>query len=168
MLDDSTGEKMSLPSILDLFLESTDRVTDPNFCGEHYTDVWVLRNLTRKLYVRSDGIPTIDRHGDNPGLRCENYSGYWGVPGLAQALMLRVAWSSCPDTGMVLQDRISFHQGAWVGDRFDVRLYDDVAEDITLDGWADVTLELAKEIFMVWKSECELEEELEEEINDRL
>jgi hypothetical protein len=120
MLDDATGEKMSLPSILDLFLASTDRVMDPNVCGEHYTDVWVLRNPTRNLYVRSNGIPTTDCHGDRPGLRYENHSGYWGVPGLAQALMLRVAWLSCPDTGMVLQDKIPFHQGAWVGDRFDI------------------------------------------------
>jgi hypothetical protein len=33
----------------------------------------------------------------------------------------------------------------------------DVAEDIVLDGWVDVTLELAKEIFMIWKSENELD-----------
>jgi hypothetical protein len=63
--------------------------------------------------------------------------------------MLRVAWSSCPDTEMVLQDKIPFHQGAWVGNHFKMRLYDDVAEDMTLDEWYDVTLELAKEIFMI-------------------
>jgi hypothetical protein len=80
--------------------------------------------------------------------------------------MLRVAWSSCPDTGMVLQEKIPFHQGAWVGDRFDVRLYDDVAEDIALDGWVDDTVELAKEIFMIWKSENELEGKFEEELDD--
>jgi len=48
-----------------------------------------------------------------------------------------------------------------VGDRFDMRLYDDVTEDMMLDGWVDhdVTPELAKEVFLIWKSEYELEEE---------
>jgi hypothetical protein len=63
--------------------------------------------------------------------------------------MLRVAWSGDPDTGMVLQDKIQFHQGAWVGDQFDMRLHADVAEDMTLDECVDVTLELANQVFMI-------------------
>ena len=36
-----------------------------------------------------------------------------------------------------------------MGDRFNMRLYDDVTEDMMLDGWVDhdVTPELAKEVF---------------------
>jgi hypothetical protein len=45
-----------------------------------------------------------------------------------------VAWPSCLDTGMVFQEKTPFHQGAWVGDHFDLRLYNDLAEDMTLDG----------------------------------
>jgi hypothetical protein len=35
---------------------------------------------------------------------------------------------------MVFQEKTPFHQGAWVGDHFDLRLYNDLAEDMTLDG----------------------------------
>ena len=49
-----------------------------------------------------------------------------------------------------------------MGDRFDMRLYNDVTEDITSNGWIDVTLELADRIFMIWNSECTLQGELEE------
>jgi hypothetical protein len=69
---------------------------------------------------------------------------------------------------MVFQQKIPFHQGAWVGDRFDMRLYDDVAQDMILDEWLDVTLELAKGIFVMWKSEYELEEEFEEQLSGAL
>jgi len=29
-------------------------------------------------------------------------------------------------------------------------VYDDLAEDMTLDGWVDVALELAGQVFMIW------------------
>lgn len=48
--------------------------------------------------------------------------------------MLRVAWPSNRETGMVLQDKKpNFHQGAWVGDRSVVRLYNGALEDVKLD-----------------------------------
>ena len=51
------------------------------------------------------------------------------------------------------------------GDHFDMGLYNDVAEDMM---WVDVTLELAKEIFMIWKCECEFQGELAEDLDDAL
>jgi len=65
---------------------------------------------------------------------------------------------------MVLQDEIQFQ----MGDQFDMRSHGDVAEDMTLDGCVDVTLELANEIFMTWKKKCELEGEFEEELDGAL
>jgi hypothetical protein len=35
---------------------------------------------------------------------------------------------------MRLQNKTPFYQGAWAGDHFDLRLYDDLAEDMMLDG----------------------------------
>ena len=43
-----------------------------------------------------------------------------------------------------------------------MRLYDDLVEDMILDGCIDVTLELANQIFMIWNSECTLPRGLEE------
>jgi hypothetical protein len=68
---------------------------------------------------------------------------------------------------MRLQNKIPFHQGAWAGDHFDLQLYDALVEGMTLDGWVDVTLELANQIFMIWNNECTLQEELEE-LSDEL
>lgn len=52
----------------------------------------------------------------------------------------RVVWFE-----MALQDEIPFHQAAWVGTGrlLDMWSYDDMVEDMSLDGWVDVTLELA-------------------------
>jgi hypothetical protein len=50
---------------------------------------------------------------------------------------------------MVFQEKTPFHQGAWVGDHFGLRLYNDLAEDVTLDGWVDVTLEQANQTFTI-------------------
>lgn len=70
--------------------------------------------------------------------------------------MLCIAWSSCLDIGMVLHDDIKCHQGAWVGDQFNMRLHNDVAQYMTLDGCVDVTLELRKEIFMIGRANVNL------------
>jgi len=77
--------------------------------------------------------------------------------------MLRTAWSSCLDTGMVLQDDKTFH-GVWAGHRFYVRLYDDVLEDMMLDGWTDVSRDLAREVFAIWNSENRIGGEFKEDI----
>jgi len=59
----------------------------------------------------------------------------------------------------------TFSSGLVGGDHFDMGLYNDVAEDMM---WVDVTLELAKEIFMIWKCECEFQGELAEDLDDAL
>lgn len=81
--------------------------------------VWALRNICKKLYVRSDGIPTIDREKN---LSYANYNGLRGFPGLGHALLTNIVWSDDTSTAMQFSDV----QGSWVGDRVDVRLMDDV------------------------------------------
>jgi len=63
---------------------------------------------------------------------------------------------------MGLQNKIPFHQGTWVGKDFDMWLYDYPAEDMTLDGWVDVTPKQENQVFMRWNSECTLQGEFEE------
>jgi len=53
-----------------------------------------------------------------------------------------------------------------VSNRFEMLPYDDLAEDMTLNGWVDVALELANQIFRIWNSECTFQGELEEELDD--
>ena len=64
---------------------------------------------------------------------------------------------------MVLQDETTTHR-VWAGNRFDVRLYNTVLEDMIWDGWTDVSRDLAREVFAIWKSENELEGGLEEDV----
>jgi hypothetical protein len=44
-----------------------------------------------------------------------------------------------------------------VGDRFVMRLYNDVSENRRLEGWVSVILELTREISMIWRREHEIE-----------
>lgn len=131
------------------------RVTYHPRCAEG-PDVWVLRNLTKREFVRSDGIPTRGTIQRNevfvPELADMNrHGGYKGIPGLGQALLLRIGWSSDSQYMLPFKVEVLFHRGAWAGDRFDLRVYDDVAECMLADGWADVTVDVAHEIFRIWK-----------------
>ena len=56
---------------------------------------------------------------------------------------------------MVLQDQTTI-RGVWAGNRFDVRLYNTVLEDMIWDGWTDVSRDLARVVFAIWESENEL------------
>jgi len=168
MFDGATGEKMSLSSILDLCLTNTNRVTNP---------ISVVKTIptsgsseTSQRSCISDPTvyqpPTIMVTAD---LGCGTRTSLViGCSRSRTGFDVARRWSSSPDTGMVLPDKIRFHKGAWVGDHLDMRLYDDVAEYMKLDGWVDVTPELTKEVPMIWKSECELEGEFEEELSNAL
>ncbi|KIM38657.1 hypothetical protein M413DRAFT_29902 [Hebeloma cylindrosporum] len=82
-------------------------------------------------------------------LRYDHYFGYWGVPGLAQALMMRVgtAGPAARIQEWCFRTRYHmYHQGEWAGDRFDIRVFDEVSEHLSLDRWIGLTEEVAKDI----------------------
>ncbi|TFY79809.1 hypothetical protein EWM64_g4203 [Hericium alpestre] len=70
----------------------------------------VLRNLSRKLYVREEAIDQFME--DN----LELISPYYDIL-LGHVLLMRVCWSSCDSVSMV--NPIALHRGPWAGDRFD-------------------------------------------------
>lgn len=108
--------------------------------------VWVLRNITKKLYVRSDGIPT-----KNPdyALTYEGHRGLESYPGLGNVLLANIGWSDDGSTSMRC-DGYNLTGGSWAGDRIDVRLMDHVMEDMIQEGWKDISRQEAKLLHGIW------------------
>ena len=70
-------------------------------------------------YVRSNAIPTSDKWDRQ--LRYELQTGLQGAPGLAQVLLMQIAWFTFENIGYLAFPRL--HQGAWAGDRLDIQSY---------------------------------------------
>jgi hypothetical protein len=65
---------------------------------------------------------------------------------------------------MAYKGPLQIHQGPWAGDRFDVRVFDDVVESMRDEGkWLDVTRIAAKDIFDLLKDDRGYEGDFEEE-----
>ncbi|TFK61935.1 hypothetical protein BDN72DRAFT_849183 [Pluteus cervinus] len=97
---------------------------------------WVLRNLSKKLFVLLDEFQASDC-GD-----------------VEQILLSHICWSTDPSSSM-LHD---VTRGTWAGDRFDITLIENV-----LDGsegpWKDVTEEVIEKVKLIWDSENRRPEE---------
>lgn len=97
--------------------------------------IMVLRNLSKRVYLRSDTLP---------------FTRYDTVWGFGRAVLSRICWSTDPSVSMVCQGDIS--RGVWAGDRFDVVELDDFIEEIESSGWKDVTSEVREELIALWTS----------------
>ena len=125
-----------------------------------FSRVWVLRNLSKREYVRSNGIPS-ERNGI---LVYDQDIGLDGNPGLCQVLLSRIGWSSDDSVSMCYKGPLQLHRGSWAGDRFDVRPFDDVIESMRDEGgWVDLTRTAARDIYDLFKSEYGHDEDFEEE-----
>ncbi|KDR69810.1 hypothetical protein GALMADRAFT_214894 [Galerina marginata CBS 339.88] len=107
--------------------------------------VWVLRNLTKKIYVRSNGVPTASGNGS---LSYDQPEGFAGYPGLGNILVANIGWSDDPSVSMCYDGNLV--NGKWAGDRIDVRLFEDIEEEISAEGWADDTRKQAKRLYDIW------------------
>jgi hypothetical protein len=117
---------------------------------------WALRNISNKLYVRSDGIPILNIQ-DN--FTYEGHRGLQASPGLGHVLLTNILWSDGNSTSM----RFSDVQGGWAGDRIDVRLMDDVVEEMQEEGWKDVSRQEAIRLYEILVEEGVVEGDLPEE-----
>ncbi|KAF8901888.1 hypothetical protein CPB84DRAFT_1776933 [Gymnopilus junonius] len=136
----------------DLTPGQLSNVTNPMNIKEAYPmdRVWVLRNLTKKIFVRSNGIPT---PGEDGTMSYGNHQGFIGEPGLGNVLLSRIAWSDDSSISMTYEDAEDISRGSWAADRFDVRGYDEVKEELARDGWLDHTRVEAKRLYGIWISE---------------
>jgi hypothetical protein len=99
---------------------------------------WVLRNLTRRQYVR-----------ESP-LRAEGMPRKWdGKPlGLEDILLTQVCWSSDSSASMPEYNG-DLTLGPWAGDRVDIKKVDILSLG---KGWRDVTNELVGRLAKIWNS----------------
>ena len=114
--------------------------------------IWILRNLTKKIYIRSNGIPTAR---DDKTLTYDEHQGFAGIPGLTHVLFSRIAWSDDSSISMGYRDHAGLCRGAWAGDRFDVRIFEDVEPELIREGWVDNTRIEARRAYELWT--CEME-----------
>ncbi|CAA7263064.1 unnamed protein product [Cyclocybe aegerita] len=115
----------------------------------HEDSLWILRNLNKKLYIRSNGVPTFN---ESSPMRYGNKR--FGVaPHLGQVLLARCAWSSDGSCSMGYEGELNLTEGDWAGDRFDIRAFEEVAEELHQEGWEDVTRTLARQIYDIYRSD---------------
>lgn len=117
-----------------------NKTFEPPYTEYPYNDrTRILRNLSRRQFVRSDSLAVI---------------GTDRFCGLGRALLARICWSTDPSCAMSYDGDIT--RGVWAGDRFDiVRLSElgDTLEEVNNSGWKDVTKEVREEMIEIWKSE---------------
>lgn len=101
----------------------------------------ILLNRTTMEYVRGDILP-------------------YGI-GLGHVVLMRICWSSHPDTG--IRNRNYLSKGAWAGHRFEI-IEDDMQSDPGT-GWTDVGRGVLREITQLW--ETLLGEDWRWKVNDR-
>jgi hypothetical protein len=89
----------------------------------------ILRNLTKKQYVRANSTSTA----------------------LGTVLLARICWSSDPSCSMAY-DGHELTRGVWAGDRFDITTLDQLEEGTT-GVWTDVSKEVDDEMEGIWESE---------------
>lgn len=77
-----------------------------------------------------------------------------GNPGLGQVLLSRIGWSSDPSCSMPYNEHLQLHRGSWAGDRFDVRVLDDVIQSMKNEGgWTDISRTAAKDVYELYKDD---------------
>lgn len=107
---------------------------------------WVLRNLTKREYVRAEALALYPDECQGP------FVGVPGVrPGLGEVVMSRIVWSSDISDECYYGEGIT--RGVWAGDRFDIRAVGtvDLEGDNEFDEpWKDVSTEVACETLRAW------------------
>ncbi|KII95836.1 hypothetical protein PLICRDRAFT_34794 [Plicaturopsis crispa FD-325 SS-3] len=124
----------------------------PSECGPKRSKVfppgpWVLRNLTKRVYVRAaclksqrDELPD-----DEVDLEHSHASTFLG-----EVVLSRVCWSSDYSCSMnrAIGDRIA--RGVWAGDRFDIVNMTSLDALPDVEQWKDISDEVREEIRSMW------------------
>lgn len=119
------------------------RVVTPKLSELYPEDqLWILRNLTKKVYVRSDAIASKpeDIHGPIiDGL------------GFGEVLVSRICWSSDPSVSFSWKGPI--YRGAWAGHCFDITTLARLEREDEKGEWRDVSEEVAEEVAEMFESD---------------
>lgn len=103
---------------------------------------WILRNLTKKQFVRAEAIALKPAFIHGPNI---------DVIGFGEVLLMRICWSSAPAVGIA--DPTNICRGVWAGHRFDITtLARHQRKTRDEKDWVDVSDEVAAEIATIWRS----------------
>ncbi|KAI1279179.1 hypothetical protein F5Y07DRAFT_51241 [Xylaria sp. FL0933] len=105
--------------------------------------LWILRNLTTKEFVRPEPIAIKPEYIRGPDIL---------VVGFGEVVMLRTCWSSAP-SDVRINNTIGPPRGVWAGHRFDIITLANHEAGIDSDEWTDVSDEVAREISEAWSYE---------------
>jgi len=103
---------------------------------------WILRNLTTKVYVRSEAIALEPAHIHGPNI---------DFIGFGEVILSRTCWST--DSSISMEYEGNIHRGIWAGHCFDITTLGRHRQDANCDEWIDVSEDVAKEIASIWESE---------------
>lgn len=112
-----------------------------DFEGDN-AEIVILRNLSKKLYVRSDTLIVTGQD-----IFC----------GLGRALLSRISWSGECDVSKTSYN-FDINRGAWAGDCFDIIKLRDL--DPSTANWKDVTSEVREAMISTWLQDDPLDREL--------
>ncbi|EIW75285.1 hypothetical protein CONPUDRAFT_169657 [Coniophora puteana RWD-64-598 SS2] len=107
----------------------------------------VLRNLSKKLYVRVDAINALNEElPQREWFWCDkSYT-------LGDALVSRICWSTDPSCSMSAHcDDIT--RGPWAGDAFDITSMEDFQKEENFYQWADAAEEVCEALRQCWDDE---------------
>ena len=104
--------------------------------------LWILRNLTTREYVRSEAIALKPEYIHGPHI---------DFLGFGEVILSRVSWSTDPSVATPYEGGL--HRGVWAGHYFDITTMARHEQDTKEEGWKDVSEEVAEEIAKIWEGE---------------
>ncbi|KAF8997391.1 hypothetical protein BDQ17DRAFT_1429072 [Cyathus striatus] len=96
---------------------------------------YVLRNMSKKVYIRGDGAKAPD-----------------GSTLLGYCLFARICWSRDPSSSMSQTSYApEITRGLWAGDRLDVVLLEDVKDALENERWKDATKQISRQVESIFE-----------------
>ncbi|KAG5975024.1 hypothetical protein E4U56_003991 [Claviceps arundinis] len=106
-------------------------------------EVWILRNLTTRQYVRREPLELQPGLAHGPFVR--------GI-GFGCVVLSRISWSS--DSSVSMRDPTGrIHRAPWAGHRFDITTMTRHEKLTAGQNWTDVTDELVEEVTAIWSAD---------------
>lgn len=122
-------------------LSSEMRVQDELYLPEYQP--WILRNLTKKEFVRADAIALRPEFIHGPKI---------DFLGFGEVVISRICWSSTSSIGLGWEEeKTNLTRGVWAGHRFDITTRSRHDGEAGAEEWTDVSEEVAQEIETIWE-----------------
>ncbi|KII95831.1 hypothetical protein PLICRDRAFT_231146 [Plicaturopsis crispa FD-325 SS-3] len=111
---------------------------------------WVLRNLTKRVYVRVAAFKSEQDRADD-GLPEDEVQLEFSDAGahIGDVILSRICWSSDPSCSMDKRDSERLTRGVWAGDRLDVV----TLAALDSEPWKDITEEVREDLISLWDHE---------------